>query len=247
MKTIIIDDEELARKRLNRLLKDYDFFEIIGEANNGLEGLELIEKLRPDVIFLDIEMPEMNGFEMLSKLEFMPLVVFATAFNEFAIKAFEENSIDYLLKPVERERLELTIRKLEKWQQNQPANYQPQFLEILEKFKPKKELHSIPIKVGDKILLVKLDEVTYFEAEEKYVFLYQNDGKKHLTDYTLTNLAEKLPADFVRVSRSVILNKSYIREIQKHFNGRFQFIMPHNAKLLSGSTYGDVVKVLIEF
>src|SRR6218665_3218595 len=112
-KTILIDDEPLAISRLKRLLGEYEAIQVIAEAVNGREGLEKIEDLRPDLIFLDIEMPLMSGFEMLSRLTYMPVVVFATAFDQYAIKAFEENSIDYLLKPVEKDRLGKTIEKLQ--------------------------------------------------------------------------------------------------------------------------------------
>ena len=145
LKTILIDDEPLAISRLRRLLTKFaDTFDIIGEAKNGQEGLDLIEVLQPDVIFLDIEMPVLNGFEMLSKLNYMPLVVFATAFDQYAIRAFEENSIDYLLKPIEAERLEKTVEKLKKFHQKPTDNpFNANLLHVLEQLKPKKETHSI--------------------------------------------------------------------------------------------------------
>jgi two-component system, LytTR family, response regulator len=115
-KSLIVDDEQLARQRLIRLLKPYDEIDVIGEAVNGQDGLEKIEMLLPDLIFLDIEMPVFNGFEMLRQLKHQPKVIFTTAYDQYAIKAFEEDSIDYLLKPVETERLEKTQKKL---QQNQ--------------------------------------------------------------------------------------------------------------------------------
>ena len=112
-KTLIIDDERLARQRLVRILKPYKHIDIIGEAANGRDGLEKIEELKPDLIFLDIEMPVFNGFEMLRQLKHQPKVVFTTAYDQYAIKAFEEDSIDYLLKPVEANRIEKTIEKLQ--------------------------------------------------------------------------------------------------------------------------------------
>lgn len=111
-KTIIIDDEQLARQRIKRLLAQYDEVDVVAEAENGAEGLELIQLHQPDLIFLDIEMPILNGFEMLAKLSNPPKVVFTTAYDQYAIKAFEEGSIDYLLKPIETERLDKTIKKL---------------------------------------------------------------------------------------------------------------------------------------
>lgn len=218
---IIIDDEELARKRLVRLLQSYPFLEIIAEASNGLEGLRLIELHQPDLIFLDIEMPVMNGFEMLSNLKKQPKVIFTTAYDQYAIKAFEENSVDYLLKPIEKERLEKSMEKL-------MHNQQPIALPIqhlLNQLKPKKEIKTLTVKIGDKILLIPLHQIVAIEAEEKYVFLHTEDGNKHLTDFTLTRLEEKLPDVFCRIHRSIIINTDKIKEIRKSFNGALVFVM----------------------
>jgi two-component system, LytTR family, response regulator len=250
-KTILIDDEKLAIKRLERLLgKHNDVFEIIGEASNGAEGLALVDQLQPDLIFLDIEMPGMNGFEMLARLSYMPRVVFATAFEEYAIRAFEENSIDYLLKPIEESRLKLTIEKLHKTVAAPSAtDYNKQLMSMLEQFKPRKEMVSVPVRVGDRIFLIRMEEIVRFEAEDKYVYLYLADDKRYLTDYTLSALSEKLPADFVRVSKSVIVNRRYIHEVQKYFNGRYVLCLSDKARtqVTSGSAFSEKVKQLIEF
>jgi two-component system LytT family response regulator len=249
LKTILIDDERLAISRLKRLLLDYsEIIEVIGEANNGLEGVAIIDKLHPDLIFLDIEMPAMNGFEMLAKVSFMPKVVFATAFDEYAIRAFEENSIDYLLKPIEKERLEITIKKLKKNIENEFQSIDNHLIiKLMEQLKPKKEIRSIAVKSGEKIVLVKLEDVSYFEAEDKYTFLTTIEGKKHLTDYTITALEEKLPASFIRVSRSAIVNTLLIKEIQKYFNSKFMLFLEdkNQSKIISGLTYNDNIKAFL--
>ncbi len=218
---IIIDDEELARQRLTRLLKPFDFITIIAEASNGKEGLNLIEALQPDLIYLDIEMPVMNGFEMLSKLKKQPTVIFTTAYDQYAIKAFEENSLDYLLKPIEKERLEKSMKKLQETQQPLEIPLQ----QLLEQLKPKKEIKTLTVKIGDKILLIALDKIVAIEAEDKYVFIHTEDGSKHLTDFTLSSLEEKLPEHFCRIHRSSIINSNFIREIRKSFNGALVFMM----------------------
>lgn len=250
LKTILIDDEPLAISRLKRLLGRYENdFTIIAEAKNGQEGLDLIEKHQPDVIFLDIEMPLMNGFEMLSKLTFMPMVVFATAFDQYAIRAFEENSIDYLLKPIEAERLEKTVEKLKKLRQQPTENlFNANLLEMLEKLKPKKDIHSISVKSGESILFIPLTDISYFEAEDKYVFLYTLEGKSYLTNFTITTLEEKLPDDFLRISRSAIVNSKIIKELQKSFNGKYVVLMKDTRKstIKTGSSYGEVLKKLME-
>lgn len=222
-KTIIIDDEQLARQRIKRLLKEYDEVDIIGEAENGQEGLAIIEQLQPDLIFLDIEMPILNGFEMLSKLKNHPKVVFTTAYDQYAIKAFEEGSIDYLLKPIELERLDKTIKKLK--QTNLAAAAPIAIEDLLRQINGKKSIKTLTVKIGDKILLVKLSDIVHIQAEDKYVFLHTVDGKKHLTDFTLSTLEEKLPEEFVRIHRSDIINTDYIKEIRKGFNGALIFVL----------------------
>ena len=138
LKTIIIDDEAIGLQRLKRLLGTYQLFDVVAEASNGREGLELIESLKPDVIFLDIEMPVMNGFDMLRLVMHHPKVIFTTAFDQYAIKAFEENSIDYLLKPIEKERLDLTVNKLQSATTNTPDLHVLQTL--IDSIKPKAEI-----------------------------------------------------------------------------------------------------------
>ncbi|QDK81694.1 response regulator transcription factor [Spirosoma sp. KCTC 42546] len=255
LRTILVDDESLAISRLRRLLdKHRDAVDIIGEAPNGAEGLTLIEAERPDLIFLDIEMPLLNGFEMLSRLTAMPMVVFATAFNQYAIRAFEENSIDYLLKPIEADRLNRTIQKIKLLTERSETIQTTQnpmtesVMRLLAQMQPKKEVYSISVKTGEKIKLIPLSDIAYFEAEDKYVFLSTIDGQKFLTTYTLTTLNEKLPDTFVRVSRSVMVNRHKIVEIHRHFDGKFMLAMgdKKGTKLTSGSTYGDAVRQLME-
>ena len=250
-KTILIDDEKLAISRLERLLSKYtDTFEIIDHAHNGAEGLLKIESQKPDLIFLDIEMPMMTGFEMLSHLSYMPMIVFATAYDEYAIKAFEENSIDYLLKPIEADRLEITIQKLQKVAKNhsETKDFGKNLMQILEQMKPKKEINAISVKSGNKILLIALNEISYFEAEDKYVFLITLDGNKYLTSYTIANLEEKLPDYFIRVSRAVIIHSHFVKELEKHFNGKYMITMRDKSKnkINTGSSFSDNIKKLFE-
>ena len=244
-KTLIIDDEQLARQRLARLLKAYPQIEIIGEAVNGQDGLKKIDELKPDLIFLDIQMPVFNGFEMLSRLKHLPKVIFATAYDQYAIKAFEEDSIDYLLKPVEATRLEKTIIKLERTQ-HQPPPYLP-LQALIEQLHIKKDIKTLTVKIGDKILLIKLDRITYIKAEEKYVFLHTVDGKKHLIDFTISSLDEMLPEAFVWVHRSTIINSDHIKEIRKGFNGTFVFVMNNHENTCIASSRSNVERLRERF
>ena len=145
-KTVLIDDEPLAIKRLNRLLESHnDTIEIVGTAANGEEGLQLVNKLRPDLIFLDIEMPIMTGFDMLGLLNYQPKIIFTTAFDNYAIKAFEENSVDYLLKPIEQDRLDKALEKLNRLgSQNVDSD---QLQKMFATLQPKKNFKSFPVKV----------------------------------------------------------------------------------------------------
>ncbi|RYG03696.1 MAG: response regulator [Chitinophagaceae bacterium] len=240
-KTIIIDDEPLARQRLKRLLKPFDHIDIIGEAENGQDGLERISGLNPDLVFLDIEMPVLNGFEMLARLTKQPRVVFTTAYDQYAIKAFEENSVDYLLKPIEGERLEKTISKLEKINDAMPGSV----LEaMIRQIRQPSQSQTITVKSGDRIILVKHAEISYLQAEEKYVSIVTVNGKKYLTDLTLSSLEEKLPASFVRIHRACIINSDQIKEITKGFNGVFNFVLHNheNNALSSSRSNNDYIR-----
>lgn len=254
LRTVLVDDEALAISRLRRLLdKHQDTFEVIGDAANGAEGLTLITEQQPDVVFLDIEMPLLNGFEMLGRLTNVPMVVFATAYDQYAIRAFEENSVDYLLKPIEADRLARTAQKIRTLvERNETATATNPMTEnvmrLLAQMQPKKEIYSISVKTGEKIKLIPLSDIAYFEAEDKYVFLSTVDGHKFLTTYTITTLAEKLPDTFVRVSRSVLVNRLKIAEVHRHFDGKFLLALTDKkaTKLTTGSTYSDTVRQLLE-
>ncbi|SOD14531.1 LytR/AlgR family response regulator transcription factor [Pedobacter xixiisoli] len=243
-KTIIIEDEQLARQRLKRLLNNYSEIEIIAEAENGAQGLALINKHQPDLIFLDIEMPILNGFEMLAQLtENQPKVVFTTAYDQYAIKAFEEGSIDYLLKPIELERLDKTIAKLKQTNLAKPAIA---IEDLLQQIKGKPTAKTLTVKLGDRILLIKFEDIVHIQAEDKYVFLHTADGKKHLTDYTLSTLEEKLPEDFLRIHRSDIINTNHITEIRRGFNGALVFVMSNGEKVTSSRSNSESLRQRFE-
>lgn len=251
-KTIIVEDEALARNRLKKLLASHENrVEIIGEADNGEDGFRLIEKEKPDLIFLDVQMPVLNGFEMLGKLSYMPKIIFTTAYEEYAIKAFEENSIDYLLKPISAERLAVSIMKLERFSPGEKEmGSDNQMIEtLIQKLKPQKELTTLSVKSGDRIFLVRLEEVVFFEAKDKYVFIHDQEGKEYLIDLTLTKLAEKLPSSFMRIHRAYIINKQFLGELRKGFTGRFKFVLTDKAqtKISSGSSYSKVIREEFEF
>jgi len=240
-KALIIDDEAVARQRLKRLLLAHDTIDIIGEAANGAAAIEQIETLKPELLFLDIEMPVHNGFEVLKRLTSQPKVIFTTAYDQYAVKAFEAESVDYLLKPIEKERLAKAVNRL---QQPQPEAYSLPIEQLMKQLYGKKEIKSLTVKLGDRILLIKLTDLAFLDAEDKYVFLNTIDGKRHLTEFTLTGMEQKLPDHFIRISRSLIINTELIKEIRKSFNGTYNFTMADidAHKLSSGRSYGTLLK-----
>lgn len=244
LKTIIVDDEELARERLKRLLSEHpETIEIIGEANNGDEAERLINKIHPDLLFLDIQMPGKDIFEVLKELDYKPIVLFCTAYDQFAIKAFDSFSLDYILKPVEKERITLTIDKLKRFNGNSNVNLILQHLNELKQPSPK--MQSISHKVGDRILLIKTNEITHFMADHKYVSFYNTNCQEFMTEHPLKVLEEKLPETFLRVSKSHIINTTYVKEIQTYFRGKYIITIDdrNRTKITSGNTFQDMIKL----
>jgi two-component system LytT family response regulator len=244
-KTILVDDEPAARRLMRNLLEDHAaVIEVIAEAGNGREAIEKIESLHPDLIFLDIQMPDLTGFEVLEQLKHKPNIIFTTAYEQYAIKAFENFSIDYLLKPIKEERLQQSIEKLQQFGRlNQTINVNG-LQEIIRQLHAPQKAAALPIRTGDRIVLLRYENICYLEAEDKYVFVHTTDGQKHLTDQSLTVLSEKLPAQFYRIQKSYIINKDKIKEMHRHFNSRYLFTMDdkNGTRLTSGRTYHDAIR-----
>lgn len=247
--TLIADDEQPARSRLNKLLSEYpNKIELIGEAADGIECLQMIDMLKPDLLFLDIQMPGLNGFEVLQQSSHSPIVIFCTAYDEFALKAFETNSIDYIVKPIKSGRIQKAIEKLESIKQNSDKTELLQFIDKYLSKSPKKDITTIPVKLGDRMLFVRLEDILYFSAEEKYVTIHISDGKTYLSDIPLKNLEDKLADKYVRIHRSLLVNVKRIREINKYFGGKFVVKMDDSGqtKLISGRNYSEQLKTLLE-
>ena len=244
-KAIIIDDEPAARRLMKSMLEEHqDVVQVIGEAGNGRDAIAIIEEMKPDVIFLDIQMPDLTGFEVIDKLKIKPNIIFTTAYEQYAIKAFETFSIDYLLKPVKEERLEHSIAKLQKFGSlTQPIDLTG-LQEIIRQFQTPQKATALPIKTGDRINLIRFENISYLEANDKYVFIYTIEGQKHITDQSLLALEEKLPPTFYRIQKSYIINKDRIKEMHRHFNSRYLFIMDDKlaTRLTSGRTYHDAIR-----
>jgi two-component system LytT family response regulator len=244
-KAVVIDDEPAARRLMKSLLQEHkEVVEVIGEAGNGSDAIAIIKELKPDVIFLDIQMPDLTGFEVIDRLDIKPNIIFTTAYEQYAIKAFETFSIDYLLKPIKEERLEQSIAKLKQFGRLSKPIDLAGLQEIIRQFQAPQKATALPIKTGDRINLIRFENISYMEASDKYVFIYTTDGQKHLTDQSLTTLEEKLPSQFYRIQKSYIINKERIKEMHRHFNSRYLFVMDDKAgsRLTSGRTYHDAIK-----
>ena len=217
MKAIIIDDERLARQELKRLLSDFPEVNIIAECHNADQAINKIEVLKPDVIFLDIQMPVKNGFDLLEEISFVPQVIFTTAYDEYAIKAFEVNAFDYLLKPIEEDRLKDCIQKLTKNIEDESAE------DISTDTASNKgtlgSADQVFVKDGDKCWFVKLSKISAFESEGNYVRVYFENNKPLILK-SLNSLEKRLnPNDFFRANRKFIINLNWIESMENWFNG----------------------------
>jgi len=228
--TVLVDDEPLALGRLERMLAQHDeSIEIVGKADSGTTAVHIINQLKPDVVFLDIQMPELTGFDVLKRLDYMPLVVFSTAYDQYALKAFEVYSIDYLVKPVDPRRLKITVDKILRLSEGGGAGLRDRIGQAIESLTGAAK-NRIQVRVGDKIKLVAVADVVFFLASDKYVEVHTS-GETHLITKSLSKLESELPAnDFARVHRSAIVNINYIDEITKGFGGSYEVRMKDQKK-----------------
>lgn len=224
---MIVDDERLAREELKLMLKDFPEIEVIAEAKNGEEGIQFNTELRPDLIFLDVSMPGMTGFEMIKQLDEIPNVIFITAFDEFALKAFEVSALDYLLKPVEPVRLKEAIQKIEEKDDFSSEvkitpNRQNRFLTINDR---------VFIKDGERCWFVEISKIRKFESEGNYVKIFF-DTFKPMVLRTLNSFEERLhPEDFFRASRKHLINIHWIDTVENWFNGGLLLTMKDGEKI----------------
>jgi len=210
MRVLIVDDERLARNELKRLLKAFPEITVVGEARHADEALEKIEELHPDLLFLDIQMPGRNGFELLESLNHLPIVVFTTAFDEYALKAFEVNALDYLLKPIEPKRLAAALRKVFENRHKSPP---PQEQDLLG------DGSQVFVKEGERCWFVKIDQIRLLESEGNYTRLYF-DNHKPLIARSLNYLVGRLdPTMFFRAGRKHIINLRWVGALEQSFDG----------------------------
>ena len=250
VRTLIVDDEPPARKRLRDLLAKERALEIVGEAGSGPEAVRMIRAERPDLVFLDIQMPGTDGFGVIREIagDDPPLIVFVTAHDEHAIKAFEVQAVDYVLKPVLEPRLKEAVRRAVERLRSGTRDTSGDLARLLERLSqsPAPQPGRLPIKREGSVTFVRTDDIDWLEADGDYVRIHAGKAT-HMVRDTIAEVTAKLPAErFVRVHRSIVVNTERIREVQPWFKGDYVLILNDGTKLRSGRTYRAVVHALIE-
>jgi two-component system LytT family response regulator len=267
--TVIVDDEPLARKGLFLRLAEFDNIDIVGECKNGIEAVALIPQVRPDLVFLDIQMPGLNGFQVINKLQELkqpiPLIVFVTAFDSYAIKAFDVHALDYVLKPVDERRLKEAVDKvlltLERKQQdgdNQKlARLVADFTgddceDILRKLASGESITTNPypdilaIKDGSEVTRVEVSDIQWIDAAGDYMCVHATD-QTHIMRRTMKELEQELdPRKFVRAHRSAIVNIKYVQKMVSHISGEYHLILNNGTELKVSRSHRDRVKDMIK-
>jgi two-component system LytT family response regulator len=245
---LLVDDEPLAREGLRMLLSRDPDVSSIHEAKNGREAVEAIRTVRPDLVFLDVQMPEMDGFEVVQDVgaEQMPAVVFVTAHDKYAIQAFEINAVDYLLKPVTEERFAKALARAKTHLESKPVDERSrQILSLLETIaSPTRSLKRLAVRSAGKTVFVDIEDIDWMEAAENYVQLHAGRAE-HLLHVTMNTLEKSLdPQLFLRIHRSVIVNVRRIKELQAVMHGEYVVTLANGVRLQSGRMYNEKLKAL---
>lgn len=243
IQAILIDDEPLARSLLRNFLEEIHDLEIVGEYENGFEGLKGITDLNPDIVFLDVQMPKLNGFEMLELLDEMPHVVFITAYDQYAVKAFESNAVDYLLKPYSKERLISAVNKVKEMIKNPSDSHN--IRELIEEQQERISIDRIAVRTGAKIKIIYTEDIEYFESQDDYVMIYTSEGK-YLKQKTMKYYENNLSAHFfIRVHRSYIVRIDFVDQIELYEKDSYIIKLKNNKTIpVSKSGYTRLRTVL---
>ena len=250
IKTLVVDDEPLAREGITTLLQAASDFQVIGLCANGEEAIEAIDAKRPDVVFLDVQMPEIDGFQVLESLDpkRMPTVIFVTAYDQYALRAFDIHAVDYLLKPVDVERFEQALERTRKRLESKRTNGTDKHLKsLLEELKSRdQKLERLVVKTGGKIFFLRTEEIDWIEAAGDYVKIHINTTE-HIIRERITELESKLdPSRFLRIHRSTIVNIDRIKEMQPMFYGDYVVILRNGTQLNLSRTYREKISKLMK-
>jgi len=241
-KVILIDDEPLARQLIKAFLQAHKEFDVVAECADGFEGFKAIQELTPDLIFLDVQMPRLSGFEMLELLENPPSVIFTTAFDEYALKAFEAHAVDYLLKPIGRERFETALQK---WLQTAGRKTTQQITPLLENAAHEGYQHRIVVKDNGLIRIIPAQDIFYIEANDDYVKIFTKDSN-YLKKSTLSHIEQTLdPEQFVRVHRSYLIPVSQLSRIEPYEKESHIALLHCGAKVMVSKSGMSKLKQLL--
>jgi two-component system LytT family response regulator len=250
IRTLIVDDEPLAREGVRMLIEDDSEITVVGECANGHQAIRAIEEQKPELVFLDVQMPEINGFEVLEALgdERLPTVIFVTAYDKYALRAFEVHALDYLLKPFTRERFERALERAKAQIRRRDDRELNQTLRSLlaDLRPPKNYLERLVIKTAGRIFFLSVEEIDWIEAAENYVRLHAG-RESHLVHGTMNKLASRLdPAQFLRIHRSSIVNLKKIKNLQPLFHGEYVVTLQDGTQLSSGRSYRQQLQSLLD-
>src|ERR1043165_1655775 len=238
---IIVDDEKLARDLLREYIENYPEIEVIGEADQGTDAVEKIDKLKPDLVFLDVQMPGMTGFDVLEDIEHEPYVIFVTAYDQYAIKAFEKNAVDYLLKPLDEERFRVAVNRALKRKTADNGSVE-ELLRSIKADRGKNFETHIFVQKSEKLFNLPVEEIVYLEASGDYtVITTKND--QFVSSSGIGKLEEIMDPDtFIRVHRSTIINLNCLKEIERHFNGGMTVKMQSGKSFPVSRTYAKLIR-----
>ena len=242
---IIVEDEKLARDLLRDYLKDHTDIRIIGEFEDGFSGLKAINELKPELLFLDIQMPKLTGFEMLEVLDHIPAIIFTTAYDHYAIKAFEHNAVDYLLKPFSRLRFLEAVKKARERIGSGDTNITDKLLEHIDK--QNEIIHRVVVRWGAKIHVIPVEDIRYIQAEDDYVMIFTRDNK-FLKQKTMKYFESHLaPEEFIRIHRSYIVRLGEITQLQLYEKDSYIVILKDGTKLPVSQGGLPRLKKLLDF
>mgnify|MGYP006293131933 CR=1 FL=1 len=246
IRAVIIEDEKPARDLVRKYMSSHEHLELAGEFDNGFSGLKAIQELKPDVVFLDVQMPKLNGFELIELLEYTPEIIFTTAYDQYAIKAFEQNAVDYLLKPFSQERFDAALMRL---LQRLESDERGQSMERIRKhfYESDEKLHRVVIKKSGKIHVIAVNEIEYLEAQDDYVMIYTRQDR-YLKQQTMKYFENHLDGDqFIRVHRSYIVNVDAIERIEPYEKTNYILILRDSNKVPVSRSGMQILKERLDF
>ncbi len=249
IRVLIVDDEALARRGIRQYLDAESDIEVVGECGDGLTAIDAIATLRPDLVFLDISMPEADGFDVVEAVgpDNMPPTIFVTAYDQYAVRAFEIHALDYLLKPVEPERIRAALARARAQFAARRDDLAARIAAVLGELgggQARRHVRRLPIKKAGRVILVDVDDVMRFEATGNYIEVHTRE-RMHLLRETLTGLETRLdPQAFIRVSRSCIVNACHVRELQPQFSGDFVVVLADDSEVQGSRRYRDGIEAL---